>query len=320
MPVKSHERPTTTSSEQDDLIYEPNVQQASRGLIFGVIALVCFLAGIGGGLFYTWEVSPIVEQNTRPDQLREEDQIKYALAIGLDYAHTDDLNRAYSLLAEIDPERDPFQIAADTVCTIIRSGQVRTRSDIEAIRNLIRIYQFQPNIDQNCDTQIVSTSPPPTIVTIIPSPTLFPTPIPVETKTPTPPISASTDSSPVVTVSPVATVFSGEFDLISSNPFCDPENSGIIEIRVREANTGNEVPGIEVAVFWNTSTQSVEQRFYTGLKPNRGDGYADFKMESGLIYQVSLLERSGRSDRLEADICDEETGTIRSYSLVFQSQ
>jgi hypothetical protein len=203
---------------------------------------------------------------------------------------------------------------------MIRSEQVRTQADIEAIRSLISIYRSQPNVSDNCNTEIVSTSPPSAIITIIPSPTLFPSPVPVETKTPTPPFSGSSDSSTANVASPVATVFSGEFDLISASPLCDPENSGVIEIRVREANTGIEVPGVEVAVFWNTSTQSVEQHFYTGLKPNRGDGYADFKMSAGIVYQVSLLERSDRSDRLEADICDEDTGTLRSYSLVFQSQ
>lgn len=320
MSVKSTEKSTVPISEQeqDDLIYEPSAYQTSRGLVFGIIALVCFLIGIGGGLFYTWQISPIVEQNTRPDQLRIEDQTKYVVAIGLDYAHTGDLNRAYQLLSEVDPERDPFQIAADTVCRMIRSEELRTQADIEAIRNLISIYRSQPNVTENCNTEIVSTSPPPTIVVAPPSPSPSPTISPVETKTPTPPLSSPATSA--VVASPIATVFEGEFDLIQSFALgCNPDNSGIIEIYVREANTGNGIPGVEVTVFWNTSTQAVDQSFYTGLKPNRGDGYADFQMQQGVIYQVSLPGRSGRSDRLEADVCDDE-GTLRSYSLIFQSQ
>ncbi|MCB9437691.1 MAG: hypothetical protein H6673_12015 [Anaerolineales bacterium] len=300
----------------DDLIYEPKNTGSLRALTFGLVALLALLGGIVLGALYARDVSPVVEQNIRPDQLREADQQDYILAIALDYAQQQDLDRTYDLLAEVDPRRDPFQIAADTACSIVRAGRIQTSADIDAVRHLISIFEFQPDVEVSCDLNVFATSIPPTIITPTPSVTVPPSPTPVATKTPTPqPI----DLTPQVPTVERPTPQTGEFEVLQTSQFCNPNNSGVIEIRVREANTGNEISGVQVMVFWNTSRGREEQVFYTGLKPNRGEGYADFTMSAGLIYQVTIPGRSDTTDRLEAVPCDAD-GTLRSYQVLFQSQ
>lgn len=305
-------------SSSDELIYEPDVSSASRGLSYAVLALICLIAGIGTGLFYTWEISPVVEKNTRPDQLRDDDRLHYIVAIALDYAYTQDLDRTYQLLNEVDPAVDPFQLAADTVCDLKNSGRVQTSADIEAARRLISIYQIQPGIIPQCDLGVFSTSIPPTLVTIAPTPSQPPSPMPAATKTSTPALSVdTTPAAPEIT--PRATTPSNDFEYFTSSSSCNPASSGLIEIYVRESGTGAGVAGVQVSVQWNASGGTLRNQFYTGLKPNRGTGYADFQMEAGLIYQVILLGRSDAAPRLEADICDSQ-GTLRSYQVIFQSR
>ena len=48
--------------------------------------------------------------------------------------------------------------------------------------------------------------------------------------------------------------------------------------------SGQPVPGAEVIVQWNGN----EDRFFTGLKPELGLGYADFVMQPGLVYTLHL--------------------------------
>jgi hypothetical protein len=304
-------------SSTDDLIYEPDAQSASRGLAFAIIALVFLMVGIGVGLFYAWQISPVVEKNTRPDQLRDEDRLSYIVAIALDYAYQGDLNRTYRLLSEVDPQTDPFQLAAEAACELKNSGRIRTSTDIEAARYLISIFQVQPGILANCDLTVFATSLPPTLVTPIPTPIIPPTPIPAATKTPTPQFFEG-DTPPPAVVTPRTTLPGGQFEFLTASQFCNPQNSGMIEVYVREAGTGKGVPGIEVGVQWNTSGGTLRQSFYTGLKPNRGDGYADFQMEAAITYQVSLPGRGAVSPRLEATPCDED-GTLRGYQVIFQS-
>lgn len=303
-------------ASSDELIYEPDVQSASRGLVYAVAALIFLLAGIGIGLFYTWEISPVVEQNTRPDQLRAEDRLNFIIAIALDYAYQRDLDRTYRLLGEVDPNADPFQLAADSACELKNSGRVRTSADIEVARYLIAIAQVQPGTSFSCDLSVFATSLPPTLVTVPISPTQPPTPIPAATKTPTPEFSVGTTPTVAGATSPTTST-SSDFEFSSASPVCNPENSGVIEVYVQD--NGEGVPGVQVSVQWNTSGGILRQLFYTGLKPERGEGFADFLMEPGLSYQVLLPGRSDASPRLEADTCDSQ-GTLRGYQVIFQSR
>ena len=54
-----------------------------------------------------------------------------------------------------------------------------------------------------------------------------------------------------------------------------------------------------VIVTW----QDGEERFYTGLKPEKGAGYADFTPKAGLIYTLRLGEAGEPAGGINAVQC-----------------
>ncbi len=311
------------SEEQDDLIYEPKIYDASHGLVLAILALVGLLGGVVAGLVFTWEISPSIDKNTAPDQLRDEYKHRYIAAIANDYAYSCtlspdgcDIVRAYNLLLQVDPlAENPFQMVADTVCEIAYSGTMRTSQDVEDILAMIALYESQ-GIVADCDLQPFATSPPPTPATLLPTLTPRPTDPPVATKTPT--IARQPTLFPSPTPRP-AQFSEGDFVVRSVQRNCDPGIDGLIEVSVRDALTNDGIPGIRVQVTWNADTGQVQQSFYTGLKPDRSDGYADFQMEPGFSYLVQLPGLSEPTQRLQADVCDEE-GTLYYYQVIFESR
>lgn len=306
------------SDNQDDLIYEPEVYSATTGLVYAVVALVALVIGVGLALFYTWEIAPPIEQNTFPNQLRNEDKQRYIAAIADDYAYSCatgrcDLVRAYNLLAQLDPSAEnPFQLVADAVCEITYSGTVRTGQTVQDILTMIELYQSQ-GVVAECDLTVFATSPPPTPAPLVPTLTPMPSANPISTKTPT----IERPSSSIPTLASRPTQVTGEFAVQSVLRNCDPRQSGIIAVYVRQLNTG--IPGVRIQVTWNTPTGQLQQSFYTGLKPDRSDGYADFQMEAGNSYLVQLPGLSPPTERLQAQTCD-DAGTLYSYEVVFQAQ
>lgn len=307
---------TEQPDTDEDLIYEPGVRPKPHTAVYVVIGIIGLAIGLGAGLFYTWQVDPVIERNTGPDKLREEDQINYVIAVGLDYAYTGNLDRAYNLLAQVEPGDDPFQVAADTVCTLTRQGRIQTSADIQAIRNLIAIFQGQPDVQANCDIGVfsVSNTPTPTPQVTLPTPT--PTLPPIATKTATPEVPIVQETIPV---GPNATQpsIAGQMEVVAQRQFCDAANPGMIEIYVQE-ETSIQIPGVAIEVRWAGTGGQQSQVFYTGLKPEIGLGYADFKMEPGVAYIVSLPDYGATTERLEARTDGCESGAVISYEIYFR--
>lgn len=313
--IKSHPRADQPNASED-LIYEPGLRRKPHTAVYVVISLIGLAIGLGAGLFYTWQIDPVIERNTGPDKLRAEDQINYIISIGLDYGYTGDLNRAYNLLAQVEPDSDPFQLAADTVCALTRQGRIQTSADIQAIRNLIAIFQGQPDVLVNCDFEVfaIPNTPTPTPLVTFSSPTPTPPPIATKTATPDSPIVQET-----IPVGPEATQPSieGRMQVASQQQFCDAANPGMIQIHVQE-ETSLEIPGVAIEVRWAGPGGQQSQVFYTGLKPDISIGYADFKMEPGVAYIVSLPEFGATTERLVArtDVC--QSGAVLSYEIYFR--
>lgn len=273
--------------------------------------LLGLVVGLAGALYYTWEVNPIVEINTRPRQLRAEEKAHYIVAIMLAYRHDGNLDRAIRGLIELDLGPDPIQAVADTACDLARSGYVNSNSGLSAVRALKTFYQLQGR--SGCADALI---PDVSVVQVatISVPTNTPTLVPPPTKTPTPPPLrvTPTDVVRVVPTVPPRLSFTG---LIQST-FCDAALSGIIEVFVQDAD-GRPLPGQAVRVRWEDG----EDRFVTGLKPERGLAYADFEMEAGRGY---IIDMPGQSNPLPqsivADPCLTEDGVeaITSYRVVFR--
>jgi hypothetical protein len=276
------------------------------GLFFGI-----FL-GIGGGIFFAWNIAPAEEFDTEPWQLNRADQANYAIAAVLSYAQDGDLGLAIQQLNTMRPSVDPIQFVADITCDLARSGYVSSSSGLNAIRAAMRFYQLQgrtgcadeliPPLPEVAATEdlIIAASP-----TLPPPPTKTATPIGTAELTPSP-------SAPVVEATAVEQI---GFQIVRNEAFCDPLFSGVIEVYVQDSS-GAPRPGERVRVQWDDG-QSI---FFTGLNRLRGLDYADFEMEAGKGYVIDMPGQSNPSTtEIVAAPCESASGpAMRSYRVVFR--
>ena len=106
-------------------------------------------------------------------------------------------------------------------------------------------------------------------------------------------------------------------------PFVLKDKSPLCDIKIREpriiVNTldsaGQPVPGVEVIVSW----PGAEDRFFTGLKPELGLGYGDFKIDPGTSYSVHLAEGGELVQGLLSNECETRAGERfwGSWALLF---
>lgn len=280
------------------------------------VLVVGVALGIALGLLYTWEIDPVIERNTAPWQLSAAGRQDYVVAVALSYAQNHDLTLAFNRLRALRPNRDVWAVVADVACERVRQGKTITNSDIRVIRALEQLYR--PQGASGCADGLYPTPAPITFVTAVPTPTLTPTLTPPATKTATPPLTQATaePATPLATPLP-----SGRYVLARVQSFCDPALDGVIEVRVYDAR-GQGVPGVPVRVTWGGNQ---EDTFFTGLKPEREAGYADFSMTPGRAYSVSIPGLVSTAPVVEAVPCSDtvdgqDITTTTSYWINFQQQ
>lgn len=305
------ERPRSPAQERRRSRYtRPRTYFSPVALVIGLVI------GLGGALYYAWNIDQPQEFDTAPWQLRQPDRQAYLVAIMISHAYRGDLAETIDQLIALDlPGADPIQQVAEVACDLARSGYVNSSSGLRAIRRMMTFYQQQgksgcadaliPLTDDT--TQPVLELTPPT-ATLLPPASKTPTPLPPVLPTPTPPTAVVLLPTTAPTTS--FTIVDGP------RSFCSAEASGVIEVRVQDFE-GQGIPGQPVRVRWDAG----ESTFFTGLKPERGPAYADFEMEAGRSY---VVEMPGLSDPsrvpMTADPCFTESGeqVLTSYRVVFR--
>ncbi len=277
-------------------------------LIFIIIAL---LAGLGLGLAYSWMISPLEYVDASPSILRADFKEQYRAVIAAAYASSHDLERARARLALLgDP--DPVQALSAQAQTMLASG--------ESFMNVQMVAQLASDLQQGVvsipptSTQITKPIPSPTptnpsIATIpsgevtsiatevIETPQVFATLTPRPTHTPVPP-----PGKP--------------FALVGQDTVCDKTLSeGLLQVMLMDARR-RQVPGIEIVVTWNGG----EDSFFTGFKPEVGDGYADYQMEAGIIYSVRVVQGGATVPNVSIPNCADADGQsyLGGILLTFQ--
>lgn len=279
------------------------------GLFIGV------MIGLIGGLFYAWNVAPIEEFDTLPRQLRPADKASYVVAIMLQFDHDSDLGRAINQIVSLDLGPDPIQEVANIACELARTGYVDSNAGLQGVRSLKTFYQLQGR--SGCaDTLIPDVNEPQVLEITVPTPTPTLPPPPTKTATIAPdqanPASATATGVFVVPTTPPRRDYAGRI----AGTFCDAELSGLIEVFVQDFN-GGDVPGERIRVRWEGDSSI----FVSGLKPERGDSYADFRMEAGRGYTIDMPGLSDPIDTpLVASPCNLDNGgqAITSYRVVFR--
>ena len=252
------------------------------------VLLLAFAVGVAGGLAYTWVLDPVETYDSAPRALRVEDKYTYLALIGDLYYAEGDLARAEARLAAIGIEAEG-PVLASLIEDYLDAG-----GSAGEIRNLARLAEA---LGASGGVLNVFAQQP------------MPSPQPTDTLTPEE--IASPTAAPSPTPAP-------RFVLSEQTAICaEPCNQGSILVWVRDA-AGNGLPGIEVVVSWNTG----QDRFFTGLRPEEGKGYADFGMAPQVEYEVSLAGYRGEtakdiSSTLSPGTCP--TGTLAlDWRLAFQ--
>jgi hypothetical protein len=78
-------------------------------------------------------------------------------------------------------------------------------------------------------------------------------------------------------------------------------------------DAGQPLPNVELLIRWPQG----EDRFFTGLKPEQGAGYADYDLVAGERYQVGVVGlESDVAQEIVADTCLD--GTPAGWDVVFR--
>ncbi len=255
-----------------------------------VAIILAFILGLTGGLIYSWILSPVEYTDTAPASLRQDFKEDYLSLIASAYQATGDLNQARARLTLLGISAAPEELSR---LAQSRLAAGRPESEARALAQLAAVLGERPS------PLVLTPSPTPELsgVTPRPSPTMTATATRIPTRTPT-----STPGAPFV--------------LINREAICDPELlEAQLQVRVLDAS-GEGVPGIQILVVWDSG----QDRFFTGLKPELGAGYADFTMEPDTTYSLQLLEGESPVTGLTAEECTDETGQPYqgSWLLTFQ--
>jgi hypothetical protein len=253
-----------------------------------IVLLLAFVVGIAGGLGYTWILDPIESYESAPHELRLEDKYVYLALIGDLYMKEGDLARAESRLADLGmPAEGP-----------VLAGMIEDYLDAggrpEEVRNLARLAETL-----GASGGVLN------VFALEPLPSVEPTSTVAPEEVPSP------TAAPTLTPAPT-------FLLAEQTAICaEPGKQGSIRVWVRDA-AGNGMAGVEVVVSWNTG----QDRFFTGLRPEQGAGYADFEMAPQVEYDVSLAgfrgdTAQGLSSDLSAGVCPTDTLAL-DWRLAFE--
>jgi hypothetical protein len=294
--------------------------------------------GVVLGLIYTWVLQPVEYVDTPPDSLRQDFKDRYRALIAAAFVSNNDLVRAQARL-ELLHDDNPFrtlseqaqrtlgengspnearalgllaialnQVTPGPTATFPVNGTENTSpvaftAAFLSNPNLTQTETFTPVVSQTTASELpvasqvleglVATltvlSPDTSMPDLAGTPTETAKPRPSNTQAP-PRTSTNTPEIPFV--------------FLSQEEICDQRLSApLFQVKALD-RFGLPAPGVLVIVSWKDG----EERFYTGLKPEKGLGYADFSPSPGVVYSLRLGENSEGVIDLSALSCEDAGG------------
>lgn len=272
--------------------------------------LLALLAGLGLGLVYSWAISPTRVVDAEPIALRADFKDQYRAAIAAAFAGTGDLTRAQARL-NLLRDTDPMQALNAQAQRMLANGEIQQAGQIAAL-----VSALESGV-------IAKTQSPAFTEVVIPSGISTATPLLVQTDIPfliteTP---LSIETQPVIESTPRPTLTSiptlgAPFTLTSQETICDTNlPDGLLQVLILNSNR-RQLAGVEIRIAWDGG----EEKFFTGLKPELGNGYADFYMIPNIIYTLQLASGSDTASNLIAPACQTEDGNayFGGIKLTFQ--
>ncbi len=262
--------------------------------------LVGIILGLGLGLLISWVISPVELSDAPPSLLRTDFKDGYRALIASAYEATGDPERTKERLATLN---DPDLIGA------LESQAERALSNgdspesLEALVSLASALQGESSVIQPTNTPIPFRTQTPTL------PTQTGTP-PTSTATSTPEAATATLTPvPINTRTPRATTVASltpgaPYILATQDEVCSTNISeGLLMVYVSDSSK-KAVAGAEIIIEWDGN----EEHFFTGLKPELGNGYADFAMDENKSYSLRLAAGSVAVSGLGAPPCQDDEG------------
>ncbi len=248
-------------------------------------AVLGVVLGAALGLYYAWILNPVEYVDTSPSSLRASYREEYVTLIAEAYEATGDLERARTRLALFDLS-DPGEALAALAQQHLAEDEAV--DEARALAGLAGDLATRPTAIPTRSPRRARTATP------TPSPT---------------PRRATRRPPPTPTASPTA---GPPFELANRDQLCDPDlQPPLLQVIVQDA-AGEPVPGAEVTVIWDQG----QDHFFTGLKPELGQGYGDFTLDPDVTYTVQLARAdlpvsSVRSPPCELDSGESFPGSIR---------
>jgi hypothetical protein len=279
--------------------------------------LVPFLLGLGLGLVYSWSISPLRVTDSEPAALRADFKDQYRAAIAAAYAATGDLPRAQARLSLLGDANSIDSLNAQAQRMLASNQSFEKADQVVALASALdennegrpvstATIEIANNIDaQRTSTSTATSPPPPPESPII----LTETPLSIETQ---PTVSEATPR-PTRTSTPAL----GEpFALAGQETICDSNlPDGLLQVLVLNSNR-RQLAGMEIVITWDGG----KEQFFTGLKPELGNGYADYTMTPNTTYSIQLARGSDVALGITAPTCQAPNGEsfLGGIKLTFQ--
>jgi hypothetical protein len=274
-----------------------------------------FLLGLGIGLAYSWLIAPVRVIDSEPIALRADFKDQYRSVIAASFAGTGNLARAQARLSLLgDP--DPIEALNAQAQRMLAGGDPASAGIVAALASALESGEVVPvpSLIPTSTESVISINDPIT-PTITIQPVQSDTPS-AATETPQPILpTAVIESTPRPTRTAIPTA-GAPFALTSQETICDANlPDGLIQVVVFDENR-RQMPGMEIRITWSGG----EDRFFTGLKPELGNGYADFVMTPDVVYSLQLGAGSDVATGIAAPACPTEDGGtyFGGFKLTFQ--
>ncbi len=279
------------------------------------LSVLTLLVGLSIGVLYSWVVSPMRYVDTSPNTLRADFKDSFRSLIAASYSATHNLDRARARLALLG-DADPVETLSAQAQRMLAAGE--PFDAVQAVAGLAS--DLRAGVAAEVPPTVSAPSHTPTSSAVAASSTP-PATEPVEfdvTSTPTEAATATlafdtATPRPTRTAIPTASI---PFQLVSQTEVCNPNlTDGLMQISVLDSRH-HQMPGVEINISWSGG----EESFFTGLKPDIADGYADYIMQADMSYAVRI-ERSGAPvSGLVAPSCPGTDGQtyLGGLKLVFQ--
>jgi len=280
--------------------------------------LLALLIGLGLGLAYSWLIAPPHINNADPFVLRADFKDQYRAMIAASFAANNNLPRAQSRLALLGDD-DLVEALSSEAQRMIASGEFKEADQLAALASALENgYAELPvptstheNNSSPIDTEPTTTLPPPPEelpfqLTETPEaiePTISETQAELFNPTPRP----THTSIPTVGI---------PFALITEETVCDANlPDGLLQVMIFNSSH-RQVAGAKIIISWDNG----DDYFFTGFKPEVGNGYADYAMTPGITYSLRLAIGSDVVSELGAPACQTPSGEtfVGGIKLTFQ--